>query len=296
MNSVWLPASRLAEFTTGQHEAGTETPILQPKAEWSTPGRLGDNGWIWRHTSGSAGTLVSLNLMSSDDSWESSKPSRLASMMPVLFSADLCWSFYLECSSFHFCLALWLTPPPKPSPWAPPQFLGPEFISLVHFFIVASPTFFYLPHILILPGALSYTEQTGEMLTASNWIDAVLIRSQVSRLCFPLGITSLTLPSKSNQGRIISKEKPNLFISNFLPFGCQMETGQDISSSSLLQQPYFPSWSWTSAGVCKISPLSETIFFLVLSNSNKLLAICLFPENQTSWFWWLLPIHNPADF
>ena len=105
MNSVWLPASRLAEFTTGQHEAGTETPILQPKAEWSTPGRLGDNGWIWRHTSGSAGTLVSLNLMSSDDSWESSKPSRLASMMPVLFSADLCWSFYLECSSFHFCLA-----------------------------------------------------------------------------------------------------------------------------------------------------------------------------------------------
>lgn len=105
MNSVWLPTPRLAEFTTGQHEAGTETPILQPKAEWSTPGRLGDNGWIWRHTSGSAGTLVSLNLMSSDDSWESSKHSRLASMMPVLFSADLCLSFYLECSPFHFCLA-----------------------------------------------------------------------------------------------------------------------------------------------------------------------------------------------
>ena len=127
-------------------------------------------------------------------------------------------------------------------------------------------------------------------------MDTVLIRSWVSRLCFPLGITSLTLPAKSNQGRIISKEKPNLFISNFLPFGCQMETGQDISSSSLLQQPYFSSQSWTSAEVCKISSLSQTIFFLVLSNCNKLLTICLFPENKASWFGWLLSIHNPADF
>lgn len=45
---------------------------------------------------------------------------------------------------------------------------------------------------------------------------------------FPLGIASLALPAKSNRRRIISREKPNLFIFNFLPFRCQMETGQDI--------------------------------------------------------------------
>lgn len=65
--------------------------------------------------SGSAGTLVSLGLVSSDDSWESSKPSHLAPLMPVLFqppscvmptfSLGLCWSFYLECSLFHLYLA-----------------------------------------------------------------------------------------------------------------------------------------------------------------------------------------------
>lgn len=70
--------------------------------------------------------------------------------------------------------------------------------------------------------------QKGELLTESNWMDAVLIKSWVSCLHFPLGIASLALPAKSNQGRIISKEKPNLFIFNFLPFRCQMETGQDI--------------------------------------------------------------------
>lgn len=36
-----------------------------------------------------------------------------------------------------------------------------------------------------------------------------------------------------------SKENPRLFMSNFLPFECQMETGRVISISLLLQQPLF---------------------------------------------------------
>lgn len=58
----------------------------------------------------------------------------------------------------------------------------------------------------------SVLEQTGERLTASNWMDPVLIRSWVSRLRFPLGITSLMLPSvQPGKDHFQRKAKPFCF-------------------------------------------------------------------------------------
>lgn len=66
----------------------------------------------------------------------------------------------------------------------------------------------------------------------SHWIklNGCCVAEVLGQLpAFPLGITSLAVPAKPNEGRSMSKEKGNLFISNFLPLGCHMETRQDIS-------------------------------------------------------------------
>lgn len=45
---------------------------------------------------------------------------------------------------------------------------------------------------------------------------------------FRPGLGSLSTPCKAGPGGVTSKEKPSLFISHFLPYGCQMETGRDV--------------------------------------------------------------------
>lgn len=134
-------------------------------------------------------------------------------------------------------LDLWLTPHPKLHELLP-NFWGQNscLLCVVHF---------GLPHLLLSPSrshlawgsALHRTDR--EMITEPNWADVVLIKSWVSHPRFSLGVTSLGLPTNSNRRRTVSEEKPKLFISHFLPFGCPVETRQDIIILFTLQQPGF---------------------------------------------------------